>query len=95
MATRQQVQTAVGAHLVGGLGAGSAADLVHMPVDRETGRDPARTRELVDAATAGGGGLRFGVATECGMARIDERGPGGPSLERLLELHVEVAAPVR
>jgi hypothetical protein len=29
------------------------------------------------------------------MARIDERGPGGPSLERLLELHAEVAAPVR
>jgi methionine synthase II (cobalamin-independent) len=103
-------------------GVGSAADFVHMPVDRETGRDPAyheplrdlapvpkrlalgvidyegdpaRTRELVDAATAGGGGLRFEVATECGMARIDERGPGGPSLERLLELHADVAAPVR
>ena len=37
----------------------------------------------------------FEVATECGMARIDERGPGGPTLERLLKLHAEVAAPVR
>lgn len=30
-----------------------------------------------------------------GMGRIDERGPGGPSLERLLELHAKVAAPIR
>jgi methionine synthase II (cobalamin-independent) len=103
-------------------GVGDMADFLHMPVDRDTGRnaayheplraldpvprrlalgvidyegDAARTRELIDAAIAGGGGLRFEVATECGMARIDERGPGGPSLERLLELHAEVAAPVR
>jgi methionine synthase II (cobalamin-independent) len=103
-------------------GLGSAIDFVHMPVDRDTGRDPAyhaplrrlspvpkrlalgvidyegdphRTRELVAAASAGSGGMRFEVATECGMARIDERGPGGPSLERLLEMHAEVAAPVR
>jgi methionine synthase II (cobalamin-independent) len=103
-------------------GVGSAADFIHMPVDRETGRDPAyheplrdlrpvprrlalgvidyegdprRTAELVAAASAGSGGMAFEVATECGMARIDERGPGGPSLERLLELHAEVAAPVR
>jgi len=93
-----------------------------MPVDRETGRDPAyheplrdlspvpkrlalgvidyegdpqRTRELAAAAGAGSGGMTFEVATECGMARIDERGPGGPTLERLLALHAEVAAPVR
>jgi hypothetical protein len=29
------------------------------------------------------------------MARIDERGPGGPSLERLLQLHAESSAPIR
>jgi methionine synthase II (cobalamin-independent) len=57
--------------------------------------DPARTRELIDAASAGAGLQQFEVATECGMARIDERGPGGPTLERLLALHAEVAAPVR
>lgn len=97
-----------------------SVDFVHMPADRETGRDPAyfaplkslvarrlalgvidyegdgeRTRELVQAAATGGGGVEFAVATECGMARIDERGPGGPSLERLLELHAESAAPLR
>jgi methionine synthase II (cobalamin-independent) len=103
-------------------GVGAAAQFVHMPVDRDTGRepayheplrqlsplperlalgvidyegDPARTRELVAAASAGSGGMRFAVATECGMARIDERGPGAPSLEQLLSLHAEVAAPVR
>jgi methionine synthase II (cobalamin-independent) len=101
-------------------GVGDAADFVHMPADRETGREPAyfeplrdlsarrlalgvvdyeadeeRTRELVQAAATGGGGMEFAVATECGMARIDERGPGAPSLERLLELHAAVAAPIR
>jgi methionine synthase II (cobalamin-independent) len=98
---------------------GARADFVHMPADRETGRDPAyfeplrnlrdtrlalgvidyegdeeRTRELVQAA-ATGGGREFAVATECGMARISERGEGGPTLERLLELHAASAAPVR
>jgi methionine synthase II (cobalamin-independent) len=97
-----------------------AADFVHMPADRETGRDSAyfeplrdlsarrlalgvidyegdeeRTRELIAAAASGSGGLEFAVATECGMARIDERGPGAPSLERLLELHAATAAPIR
>ena len=57
--------------------------------------DSERTRALTEAATAGTGGMEFAVATECGMARITERGPGGPSLERLLELHAEVAAPIR
>jgi hypothetical protein len=96
-----------------------SVDFIHMPADRDTGRDPAyfaplqdlaarrlalgvidyegdekRTRELVQAA-ATGGGVEFAVATECGMARIDERGPGGPSLERLLELHAKSAAPLR
>lgn len=99
---------------------GDGADFVHMPVDRETGRDPAyheplrdlrptrlalgvvdyegdeaRTRELAAAAAQGSGGRDFAVATECGMARIDERGADGPSLERLLELHAAVAAPLR
>jgi hypothetical protein len=101
--------------------AGDAADFIHMPVDRDAGRDPGyheplrelrfggrlalgvidyegdeqRTRELIEAAATGSGGREFAVATECGMARIDERGPGGPSLERLLELHAACAAPVR
>ncbi len=100
--------------------AGERADFVHMPADRDTGRDPGyfeplqdlrsgrlalgvidyegdpeRTRELVDAATTGSGGREFAVATECGMARIDERGPGRPSLEQLLELHAQNAQPVR
>jgi hypothetical protein len=57
--------------------------------------DSERTRALTEAATAGTGGMEFAVATECGMARITERGPGGPSLERLLELHAEVSAPIR
>jgi len=99
---------------------GDGADFVHMPVDRDTGRDPAyfealkdlrarrlalgvidyegdaaRTHELAEAASKGSGGLEFAVATECGMARIDERGPGGPSLEDLLELHAQTAAPIR
>jgi hypothetical protein len=57
--------------------------------------DAERTRELIQAATAGSGGMEFAVATECGMARIDERHAGAPSLERLLELHAEEAAPIR
>jgi hypothetical protein len=99
---------------------GDAADVVHMPVDRDAGRrteyfhplrdlgavnlalgvidyegDAQRTRELAEAATAGSGGREFAVATECGLARIDERGTGAPTLERLLELHAEVATPIR
>ncbi|MBV9367857.1 MAG: hypothetical protein JOY89_26745 [Solirubrobacterales bacterium] len=95
-------------------------DFVHMPADRDTGRDPGyfeplrdlrvkrlalgvidydgdeqRTNELIEAASTGSGGMEFAVATECGMARIDERGPGGPSLEQLLELHARAAAPLR
>ena len=103
-------------------GLGAAVDFVHMPVDRDTGRDPAyhaplrrlspvpkrlalgvidyegdprRTRELVAAASAGSGGMRFAVATECGMARIDQRGGSSPSLEQLLAMHADVATPVR
>jgi hypothetical protein len=29
------------------------------------------------------------------MARIDERGPGAPALERLLDLHAMIAATIR
>ena len=47
--------------------------------------DGQRTRELIEAASKGSGGREFAVATECGMARIDERGPGMPSLEQLLD----------
>jgi methionine synthase II (cobalamin-independent) len=101
--------------------AGERADFVHMPADRNSGRDPRyyeplrdlrtsrlalgvidyegdeqRTRELIQAATDGSGGRQFAVATECGMARIDERqGSEAPSLERLLELHALCAAPIR
>jgi methionine synthase II (cobalamin-independent) len=57
--------------------------------------DEERTRELTEAAAEGADGAEFAVATECGMARIDERGPGGPSLEQLLELHARTAAPIR
>jgi hypothetical protein len=57
--------------------------------------DQERTNELVRAAETGSGGMDFAVATECGMARIDERGPGRPSLEQLLELHASTAAPIR
>jgi hypothetical protein len=57
--------------------------------------DEQRTRELVRAAAVGSGGMEFAVATECGMARIDERGPGSPSSERLLELHAMSSSPIR
>jgi hypothetical protein len=95
-------------------------DFVHMPADRETGRNPTyfeplrdlshdrlalgvvdyegdeqRTNELIEAAVTGSGGKEFAVATECGMARIDERGGEGPTLDELLELHARVAAPIR
>jgi methionine synthase II (cobalamin-independent) len=53
-----------------------------------------RTRELISAATTGAGDREFAVATECGMARIDERDDGGPTLERLLELHAATATPI-
>jgi hypothetical protein len=57
--------------------------------------DEERTRELIGAAATGSGGMEFAVATECGMARIDERGPGASSLERLLHLHARNAAAIR
>lgn len=57
--------------------------------------DQQRCHELAEAAAEGSGAAEFSVATECGMARIDERGPGRPSLEQLLELHARIAAPIR
>jgi hypothetical protein len=57
--------------------------------------DEQRTNELIEAAVTGSGGKEFAVATECGMARIDERGGEGPTLNELLELHARVAAPIR
>jgi methionine synthase II (cobalamin-independent) len=100
---------------------GKRAEFIHMPADRETGRnasyfeplrdltttgrlalgvidyegDEERTRELLDAATTGTGGkMKFEVATECGMSRIDMR-EDAPTLEHLLELHARFADPVR
>lgn len=57
--------------------------------------DAARTQEIAEAAMAGGGGRPFAIATECGMARIGERGPDAPTLEQLMELHTRFAAPIR
>jgi methionine synthase II (cobalamin-independent) len=94
-------------------------DFVHMPVDRDNGRNPAyfaplrelradgtdlslgiidyendtaRIDELV--AVASEAGRPFAVATECGMARLGERGEP-VTLRDLLEQHARVAAPVR
>lgn len=63
-------------------------------VDYEGSRE--RTEELIRAACTAldGTDRKFAVATECGMARIDERGGDSPSLEQLLELHT-LAAPIR
>jgi hypothetical protein len=57
--------------------------------------DDDRVDQLIEAAYKGGGGREFAVATECGMARIDGRGPGRQSLERLLEMHARAATPIR
>ena len=57
--------------------------------------DEQRTRELIGAASEGSGGREFALATECGMARIFERGPGMPSLQQLLELHALNSDPIR
>jgi methionine synthase II (cobalamin-independent) len=54
--------------------------------------DPARIDELVAAADTAG--VPYAVATECGMARLGERGEA-VTLSDLLEQHARVAAPVR
>lgn len=54
--------------------------------------DPARIDELIAAADTAG--RPYAVATECGMARLGERGET-VTLEDLLQQHARVAAPVR
>jgi len=66
------------------------AELALGVIDYEN--DPTRIDELVAAATSAGHPFR--VATECGMARLGERGEL-VTLEDLLGQHARVAAPVR
>jgi methionine synthase II (cobalamin-independent) len=54
--------------------------------------DPGRIDELVAAADTAG--VAYAVATECGMARLGQRGET-VTLEDLLAQHARVAAPVR
>jgi methionine synthase II (cobalamin-independent) len=54
--------------------------------------DPARIDELVAAADTAR--VQYAVATECGMARLGERGEA-VTLEDLLTQHARVAAPLR
>lgn len=66
------------------------AELALGVIDYEN--DRARTDELVRAAESAG--RPFAVATECGMARLGERGES-VTLTDLLEQHARVADPVR
>jgi methionine synthase II (cobalamin-independent) len=66
------------------------AELALGVIDYEN--DPGRIDELVAAASTAG--VPFSVATECGMARLGERGES-VTLEDLLRQHARVAAPVR
>jgi hypothetical protein len=66
------------------------AELALGVIDYEN--DAARIDELV--AAAGSAGRPLSVATECGMARLGERGES-VTLEDLLRQHARVAAPVR
>ena len=66
------------------------AELALGVIDYEN--DSARIDELV--AAAGSAGRSFSVATECGMARLGERGET-VTLRDLLEQHARVAAAVR
>ena len=67
-----------------------AAELSLGVIDYEN--DPTRIDELVRAATTAG--RPFAVATECGMARLGERGES-VTLGDLLAQHARVAEPVR
>jgi methionine synthase II (cobalamin-independent) len=67
-----------------------AAELALGVIDYEN--DTARIDELVAAAESAG--RPFAVATECGMARLGERGES-VNLEDLLRQHARVAEPVR
>ncbi|HEY8636366.1 MAG TPA: hypothetical protein VIL81_03800 [Candidatus Limnocylindrales bacterium] len=66
------------------------AELALGVIDYEN--DPARIDELVKAADSAG--RPFSVATECGMARLGERGES-VTLEDLLAQHARVAEPIR
>jgi methionine synthase II (cobalamin-independent) len=66
------------------------AELALGVIDYEN--DPARIDALVAAAESAG--RRFSVATECGMARLGERGES-VTLDDLLHQHARVAAAVR
>jgi D-serine deaminase-like pyridoxal phosphate-dependent protein len=66
------------------------AELALGVIDYEN--DPERIDQLVRAAESAG--RPFAVATECGMARLGERGES-VSLEDLLRQHARVAEPVR
>ena len=66
------------------------AELALGVIDYEN--DPARIDALV--AHASTAGRPFAVATECGMARLGERGEA-VTLEDLLRQHARVAGPVR
>jgi len=66
------------------------AELALGVIDYEN--DSARIDELV--AAAGSAGRPFSVATECGMARLGERGEA-VTLQELLEQHARVAAAIR
>jgi hypothetical protein len=58
--------------------------------------DELTTTRAIQAAQAGvGPSVEFAVSTECGMARIHEIDGSGPSLEDLLRLHAQSAAPIR
>jgi methionine synthase II (cobalamin-independent) len=67
-----------------------AAELALGVIDYEN--DSKRIDALVDAAESAG--RPFSVATECGMARLGERGES-VTLDDLLRQHARVAAPVR
>ena len=67
-----------------------AAELALGVIDYEN--DAARIDELVGLASSAG--RPFSVATECGMARLGERGES-VTLEDLLRQHARVADPVR
>jgi hypothetical protein len=66
------------------------AELALGVIDYEN--DSERIDELVAAATSAG--RPFAVATECGMARLGERGES-VTLEDLLRQHARVAEPIR
>jgi hypothetical protein len=76
-----------------------SADFVHMPADRETGRDPGYYEPLRDLSARR---LALGVIDYEGdeertneLVQAAVSGPSAPSLERLLGLHATTSAPIR